>query len=219
MWATWAMMAPMVRKMAQQQFLAAHQERVYDSKMPNAAPHYDPTQGRIVSLMSCPVPRTTGAKGSGFISYENDDPTAERIATIYKDIGLSHTHVFPWNASPWYLHEGLKDQRRRASRRQPPCRDDRRPRPQEDHRAQDLAHRQPRNRRRGTEAERTARTVKCDLRPNHASRRSHPSPARPRIGCRTEARLGGTHGMAHRGRASAGAEDSPDGCRTQRTNC
>ncbi|WP_448072463.1 hypothetical protein [Georgenia yuyongxinii] len=118
----------MVRRMAQQEFLAEQRERVYDphirpvnelvdalvqerpgETMPYVAPHYDPGQACIVSLMSNPGPRAAGARGSGFISCENDDPTAQRIATVYADVGLAHAHVVPWNAHPWYVHDGLKN--------------------------------------------------------------------------------------------------------------
>jgi hypothetical protein len=62
-----------------------------------------------------PMPMTTaqapicgrkagGAKGSGFLSVENDDQTAERQCGFFEETGLDATDVLPWNAHPWYRH-------------------------------------------------------------------------------------------------------------------
>lgn len=73
--------------------------------MPYVAPHYDATKARVLSLLSNPGPRADGEAGSGFLSVENDDSTAERLGALYHRVGLSETNVLPWNAFPWFVHE------------------------------------------------------------------------------------------------------------------
>jgi len=74
-------------------------------KAPYVAPHYSATSARVMSLSSNPGPMAGGTSGSGFISCENDDPTAERMARVYEAVGLSTDQCVPWNAYPWYVHD------------------------------------------------------------------------------------------------------------------
>lgn len=76
-----------------------------DLSMPLVAPHYNATTARVLSLLSNPGPRANGEDGSGFLSTENDDRTAERLGALYDRIGARSTDVIPWNAFPWYVHE------------------------------------------------------------------------------------------------------------------
>jgi hypothetical protein len=73
--------------------------------VPYVAPHYNAANATILSLSSNPGPRAGGVGGSGFLSRENDDPTAERMSQIFATVGLSDEHVLPWNAYPWYVHQ------------------------------------------------------------------------------------------------------------------
>lgn len=83
---------------------ALRQERP-DLSMPLVAPHYDATTARVLSLLSNPGPRADGERGSGFLSTENDDGTAERLGTIYERVGARPIDVIPWNGFPWYVHD------------------------------------------------------------------------------------------------------------------
>lgn len=76
-----------------------------DLSMPFIAPHYDATSARVLSLLSNPGPKADGQFGSGFLSVENDDSTAERLGALYSTVGLGHAHVLPWNAFPWFVHD------------------------------------------------------------------------------------------------------------------
>lgn len=76
-----------------------------DLSMPLVAPHYDATTARVLSLLSNPGPRADGERGSGFLSVENEDGTAERLGAIYERVGVRFADVIPWNAFPWYVHE------------------------------------------------------------------------------------------------------------------
>lgn len=51
-----------------------------------------------------PGPATQAGTGSGFLCVENDDPTAERQAELFKDYGIEVSDVLPWNAYPWYIN-------------------------------------------------------------------------------------------------------------------
>lgn len=76
-----------------------------DLSMPLVAPHYDATTARVLSLLSNPGPQTHEDAGSGFLSTENDDGTAERLGALYQRVGIRFSDVIPWNAFPWYVHD------------------------------------------------------------------------------------------------------------------
>jgi hypothetical protein len=72
-------------------------------------PHFDPAEAgvdaRCLLLMEAPGPMTNsnaGLPGSGFISADNDDPTAANVWTARDAAGL-HDGVLHWNIVPWYL--------------------------------------------------------------------------------------------------------------------
>lgn len=44
----------------------------------------------------------------GFLSIENDDPTAERQGQLLATAGLDATDILPWNAYPWYINRAPK---------------------------------------------------------------------------------------------------------------
>ncbi len=72
--------------------------------IPRIPPHYDARTARILLLLSNPGPKAGGDKGSGFLSYENDDGSAARTCDIYREVGLADADAIPWNAYPWYVH-------------------------------------------------------------------------------------------------------------------
>lgn len=72
-------------------------------------PHFDPTdagtEARVLFLLEAPGPMTNAANrrpGSGFISVDNDDQTAENAWHARSASGLTHG-VLQWNIVPWYL--------------------------------------------------------------------------------------------------------------------
>lgn len=111
----------MVQRMADPSYQAQQWERRYDPNIEDVnrlcdtlsemkpdfgVPYIDPVHDvdtcKIVSLFSSP-----GAElPSGFVSFENDDPSAIRAASIYDAVGILPEQVMPWNAYPWYLPEG-----------------------------------------------------------------------------------------------------------------
>ena len=73
------------------------------SRVPYVAPHQGGVGARLLSLSSNPGPKTD----SGFISCENDDGSAARMAGLYESAGISQTDTVPWNAYPWFIHDEL----------------------------------------------------------------------------------------------------------------
>jgi hypothetical protein len=78
--------------------------------VPYVAPHYNAANATILTLSSNPGPFAIGGAGDtdshpGFLSLENDDPSAERMSEVFATVGLSDEHVLPWNAYPWYVHQ------------------------------------------------------------------------------------------------------------------
>ena len=70
-------------------------------------PHFDPAEAgveaRALVLLEAPGPKTVPQwGGSGFISVDNNDPTAKNIWTTRNQVGL-HDHVLVWNIVPWVL--------------------------------------------------------------------------------------------------------------------
>jgi hypothetical protein len=68
-------------------------------------PDFDPLDGGtnadILFLFEKPGPMTSARrKGSGFISRNNDDPTAEKIFSFMKEAGLPRNRTIIWNVIP-----------------------------------------------------------------------------------------------------------------------
>ncbi len=55
-------------------------------------PWFDPTdagvRARILLLLEAPGRRATAKQGSGFVSADNDDPTAENAWHLYREAGI-----------------------------------------------------------------------------------------------------------------------------------
>jgi hypothetical protein len=71
-------------------------------------PYFDPTQAgtdaRLLLLLEAPGRRgATVRSGSGFISPDNDDPTAQSTWTLMRDAGIDRRLAVNWNVVPWYL--------------------------------------------------------------------------------------------------------------------
>ncbi|MHB8059577.1 MAG: uracil-DNA glycosylase family protein [Gaiellaceae bacterium] len=70
--------------------------------VPYIAPIYGGVEAEMLSVLKAPGPMTDNARrGSGFLCLENDDPTAERFATLLAGSGLTPGVMTPWNAYPW----------------------------------------------------------------------------------------------------------------------
>jgi uracil-DNA glycosylase len=72
-------------------------------------PHFDPAEGgidvRVLLVQEAPGPMTNASNlrpGSGFISVDNDDATAQQVWTTRNEFGL-HSRMLSWNIVPWYL--------------------------------------------------------------------------------------------------------------------
>jgi hypothetical protein len=75
---------------------------------PYVAPMHGGVDARLLSILSDPGPMTQSKYGSGFLCWENDDPTAERICQLSADAGIDAIDVIPWNAYPWYINRAPK---------------------------------------------------------------------------------------------------------------
>lgn len=70
-------------------------------------PHFDPAEtgvrSQVLLLLEAPGPKTVPDwGGSGFISVDNDDPTAQNLWHTRDEVGL-HRGVLVWNIVPWVL--------------------------------------------------------------------------------------------------------------------
>lgn len=73
-------------------------------------PYIPPMCGGVdalaLSISRNPGPKAGGTKGSGFLSIENDDPSAERMGQFFEEAGIGYAEVVPWNAYPWNATRG-----------------------------------------------------------------------------------------------------------------
>jgi hypothetical protein len=72
---------------------------------PYVAPMYRGVDAPALAVLRDPGPKAGGARGSGFLSVENDDQTAERQCAFFAEAGLDPADVVPWNAYPWYIND------------------------------------------------------------------------------------------------------------------
>jgi hypothetical protein len=89
--------------------VAALNERVQSliGRCRRDVPWFDPQGGgvraRILVLLESPGPKSIGGPGSGIISPDNDDTTAENFFLLRERAGISRKWLVHWNAAPWYL--------------------------------------------------------------------------------------------------------------------
>jgi uracil-DNA glycosylase len=74
----------------------------------DSVPYFDPTEAgtdaRILMLFENPGRRADAAQGSGFISPDNNDPTADNMWHFLRATGVERRRdVIAWNIVPWYL--------------------------------------------------------------------------------------------------------------------
>jgi uracil-DNA glycosylase len=75
---------------------ARHPEREFQ----DFDPYDGGTLARVLFLMEKPGPKTSQAGGSGFISRDNDDATAEAIFTFMRDAKIPREQTVLWNVIP-----------------------------------------------------------------------------------------------------------------------
>jgi len=66
---------------------------------------YHGVDAPMLAILRDPGPKAGGAQGSGFLSVENDDQTAERQCGFFVEAGIDPADVVPWNAYPWYIND------------------------------------------------------------------------------------------------------------------
>ena len=72
--------------------------------VPYVAPAYGGVNARVLNIHRDPGPKThSDLGGSGFLSPENDDASAERFATLLDSAGIAVGETLSWNAYPWYI--------------------------------------------------------------------------------------------------------------------
>ena len=70
------------------------------------SPDYGGVDARVLNIFRDPGPKThTQHDGSGFLCVENDDPSAERFATLLDGAGIPVGETLSWNACPWYIYD------------------------------------------------------------------------------------------------------------------
>lgn len=80
-----------------------------EASVPYVDARYGGVSSQVLFLFETPGPRTEVAnEGSGFLSPQNDDPSAKRFLQCLNDVGLDLDRVITWNASPWNLPKGEK---------------------------------------------------------------------------------------------------------------
>lgn len=84
---------------------------------PTHVPHFDPLDGgvqaRCLLLLDSPGRRSadsgsTTVVGTGFVSRDNPDPTADNLRAATLQVGLPREVTVLWNAVPWYLGDANK---------------------------------------------------------------------------------------------------------------
>ena len=73
-------------------------------EVPYVAPIYGGINASLLSVMRDPGPMTQTKVGSGFLSMENDDQTAETFCRYLSDTSINTSEIVPWNAYPRYIN-------------------------------------------------------------------------------------------------------------------
>lgn len=85
--------------------------------LPYVGPHHGGVRARMLTVLRDPGRATVNEGGSGMLSVENDDPTAEKQFELMTTAGLIATDFTPWNAYPWFIDRApTADELRSASR-------------------------------------------------------------------------------------------------------
>ena len=74
--------------------------RTDDEWMPYVAPVMGGIHPRLLVVFRDPGPKTREGQGSGMLSLENDDPSAERLISLLTEASIDVADVMGWNTSP-----------------------------------------------------------------------------------------------------------------------
>ena len=89
-------------------------------------PYADPDSGGVHSMIlflhESPGPRASAAHGSGVVSTDNNDPSAERFWRLSHEAGLPRDGYISWNAVPWYVSATARNVNATDADGRPPCR-------------------------------------------------------------------------------------------------
>jgi uracil-DNA glycosylase len=77
--------------------------------VPQADPDSGGIHSRILFLHESPGPKSPDEHGSGLISLDNNDPSAERFWRLSRDAGRRRDIFINWNAVPWYVSATSKN--------------------------------------------------------------------------------------------------------------
>jgi hypothetical protein len=93
--------------------LTAFVERLRVSRPKASIPYFDPTEAgvhaRVLCLFEAPGPKATPPAGSGFISADNDDQTAQNMWQFLQEAGIDRAAEYlAWNVVPWYVGDGTR---------------------------------------------------------------------------------------------------------------
>lgn len=78
-----------------------------------AVPYFDSTEAgidaAILGLFEAPGPKATPPAGSGFVSADNNDQTAQNMWELLRDAGIDRSSEYAaWNVVPWYVGDGTR---------------------------------------------------------------------------------------------------------------
>lgn len=74
--------------------------------VPYVSPDYGGVDARVLNVFQSPGPMIHRQHdGSGFLCAENDDPSAERFATLVDRAGIPVGETQSWNSYPWYIYD------------------------------------------------------------------------------------------------------------------
>lgn len=95
-------------------------DRLRDLKPEAAIPYFDPTEAGaaapILLLLEAPERRSALERGSGFVSSDNNDQTAENMWLLLREAGVDRARdVATWNVVPWYIGDETKIRPTRSS--------------------------------------------------------------------------------------------------------
>jgi hypothetical protein len=76
-------------------------------------PYFDPTEAgvnaRMLCLFEAPGPKAAPPAGSGFVSADNNDQTAQNMWLLLKEAGIDRSSEYvAWNVVPWYVGDGQR---------------------------------------------------------------------------------------------------------------
>jgi uracil-DNA glycosylase len=94
--------------------LTGYVDRIRAERGADRVPDFDPTEAgteaSILLLLEAPGPKATRERGgSGFVSPDNNDGSAENMWWILREAGIDRRReVATWNVVPWYIGSDVK---------------------------------------------------------------------------------------------------------------